>query len=175
VLVSAAVLGPFLLARPAFADVTGPCDGSVTIKGVTYTPDNDSPGDPVVVPSGSGVVAKWEGSTDVPIKNHHGEILVHIGPASIAVASWEGENADEETQASGSYDLDDAYAKLPLDVVGIYRVSGYHEGKGGRCDGFVYVKIEGNPLATVPGAAAAALTVAAVAGVVVAAFAKGKP
>jgi hypothetical protein len=48
---------------------------------------------------------------------------------------------------------------LPFDVVGVYRVSGFHHGDVGACDGFVYVKIEGNPLATVPGAAAAALTV----------------
>ncbi len=148
-----------LAAWPARANVTGPCNGSATIQGVTYTPANDTPSNPVVLPNEKGVVASWEGSTDGPIHNHHGEIGVDVGPFTIKVADWAGENKKDEVQKKGKYQLDDAYAKLPLGIVGIFRVSGFHEGDEARCDGFVYVKIEGNPLATVPGAASVALTV----------------
>jgi hypothetical protein len=158
---------PLLLAAPARASVTlGPCDGSVTIEGVTYTPDNDTPDDPVLVPKESGVTVGYEGNTGgVVIKNHNGYIAVDVGPIPIKVATWSGENADEQVSKADTYALDDAYAKLPFDVVGLYRVSGKHEGEGGSCEGFAYVKIEGNPITTVPGAAAVAVTVAAVGGV----------
>lgn len=165
---------PLILAAPASAAITaGPCDGSVTIEGVTYTPDNDTPGNPVVIPKEPGVVVEYTGNTGgVVIKNHEGYIAVHVGPIPIKVATWAGENADERVERSDTYALDQAYAELPFDVVGIYRVSGKHEGKGGACEGFAYVKIEGNPITTVPGAAAAGITVAAAAGVVGSAVAK---
>ena len=90
----------------------------------------------------------------------------------MTVAEWSGRNGDEEVEASGTYALDDAYAKLPFDIVGIYRVSGSHEGRGGTCEGFAYVKIEGSPLTTVPGVAAVVVTVGGAAGVVAAASAR---
>lgn len=158
--VAAAVCSwPLLWAAPASANVTGPCDGSATIKGVTYTPNNDTPGNPVVIPNEKGVIVDWQGNTGgVVIKNHTGQIAVDVGPFGVVVADWSGENANKETEKHGKYNLDDAYDKLPVDLVGIYRVSGFHHGEGGACDGFVYVKIEGNPLSTVPGAGAAVLT-----------------
>ncbi|MBI2238332.1 MAG: hypothetical protein HYU54_07400 [Actinobacteria bacterium] len=160
---AAAILWSFpvlLFAAPAGAAVTGPCDGSATIEGVTYTPANDTPGNPVALPDKEGVVASWEGSTDGPIHNHNGEIGVDVGPFTIPVADWAGENKKDEVQKKGEYQLDDAYAKLPLGIVGLFRVSGSHIGDEASCEGFVYVKIEGNPLSTVPGVAAAALTTA---------------
>lgn len=163
-----------LCTTPAFASITaGPCDGSVTIEGVTYTPANDTPGDPVVIPDKSGVIVEYSGDTGgVVIKNHHGSIAVDVGPIAIEVAEWSGRNADGEVSTTDTYALDDAYAKLPFDIVGIYRVSGTHEGRGGRCAGFAYVKIEGNPLGTVPGVAAAVITLGGVVGVAAAASAR---
>ncbi len=162
------------LAAPAFASITtGPCDGSVTIQGVKYTPANDTPSNPVLIPDGSGIVVQYTGTTGgVVIKNHHGSIAVDVGPIPITVADWSGENADEKVEKTGTYALDDALAKLPIDIVGIFRVSGTHEGRGGTCEGFAYVKIEGNPLGTIPGVAAAGVTVVAAAGVGAAAAAR---
>jgi hypothetical protein len=163
-----------VLAVPASASVTaGPCDGSVTILGVTYTPENDTPADPVVIPDESGVVVEYTGNTGgVVIKNHRGSIAVDVGPIPITVAEWSGRNADDEVATTDNYALDEAFAKLPFDIVGIYRVSGTHVGRGGTCEGFAYVKIEGNPLSTVPGIAATVVTAASAAGVVAAASAR---
>jgi hypothetical protein len=165
---------PLALAAPASAKITeGPCDGSVTIQGVTYTPANDTPGNPAVIPNESGVIVDYTGNTGgVVIKDHSGSISIHVGPIPIEVATWAGENADELVEKTDTYPLDQAYEALPFDVVGIYRVSGEHSGEGGACAGFAYVRIEGNPITTVPGAAATAVTVAAAGGVVGAAFAK---
>jgi hypothetical protein len=173
--VAGSVVGLWLaLPPPAWASITtGPCDGSVTIQGITYTPANDTPGNAVVIPDESGVVVDYSGDTGgVVIKNHHGSIAVDVGPIPITVAEWSGRNADEEVATTDTYALDDAFAKLPFDIVGIYRVSGSHEGRGGTCEGFAYVKIEGNPLGTVPGIAATVITVGGAAGVVAAASAR---
>jgi hypothetical protein len=78
-------------ASPAGANVTGPWNGSVTIEGVTYTPGN-----PVVLPNEEGVVASWEGRTDGAIHNHHGEIGIDVGPFTIEVADWAGDNENDE-------------------------------------------------------------------------------
>lgn len=171
---SCLVAAPLMLAAPASAAITtGSCDGSVTIEGVTYTPENDTPGNPVVVPKGSGVVVDYTGNTGgAVIKNHSGFIAVHVGPFPIKVATWEGKNRKGEVEKTDTYPLDQAYDALPFGVVGIYRVSGEHSGEGGTCKGFAYVKIEGTPITTVPGAAATAVTVAAIGGVVGAAFVK---
>jgi hypothetical protein len=158
---------------PAGASITeGSCDGSVTIDGTTYTPANDSPDNPIVVPDKKGLVATYEGTTGVVIHNHTGQISVMVGPAGIPVADWGGKNADDEVEASGTYAVDDAFDKLGFRAVGIYRIEGSHAGDEDTCAGFAYVKVEGNPLGTPAGAGAVAVGVAAAAGVIGAGFAK---
>lgn len=144
-------------AAPASADVSGPCDGKVTIDGVTYTPANDTAADPIVVPA-DAATAEWEGTTGVAITDHTGRLGVVVGPGSVPIASWSGENADLETSASGVYDIGDARAELPVDLVGLYELTGTHSGSGGTCTGTAMVRIEGTPLTTPVGAAAAAVT-----------------
>lgn len=158
-LVAALAGGPLVLAGSANAGMTGPCDGSATIKGVTYTPANDTPANPVVLPDEEGVVVKWEGHTTTPIHNHNGAIGVHIGPLRIDFADWAGKNAKDETREEGNYQLDDFYDAMPFKLVGIYRVSGDHQGDEGSCEGFAMVKIEGSPLGTIPGVVGLGLTV----------------
>jgi len=173
VVASAFAVAPALaLAGPAGAAITkGPCNGSATIGGTTYTPANDTEANPIIVPE-QGTVA-WQGTTGgAVIKNHSGSIGIVVGPGSITVADWANPNKKGDTESSGTYDLATAYEKLPLDIVGIYKVVGEHAGQGGSCEGFAMVKIDGNPLATVPGAAAAGLTVLTGAGVVAAGMAK---
>jgi hypothetical protein len=163
-----------LTAAPASAAITeGPCDGSVTIKGTTYTPANDTEANPVIVPDEPGLVFTWHGDTGgAVIKNHSGQIGVSIGPGVVPVADWSNPNEGGDTSADGSYNLDTAWEKIGFHLVGIYRVEGNHDGEGGSCEGFAYVKIEGNPLTTPVGAGALALTVAAGAGVLFAGKAK---
>lgn len=152
----------------AAAGVDGPCTGSVVIDGVSYGPDNDSPANPIVIPDTDGLVAEWEGSTSSVITDHEGEIGVVVGPGAIRIADWSGENADEETAASGSYAIDDARDQIPFPLVGLYEVSGSHAGDGGTCEGSVMVKIEGNPLSSPIGVAAAGGMLLAAVGLVTA-------
>ncbi|HUH07573.1 MAG TPA: hypothetical protein VML96_07175 [Egibacteraceae bacterium] len=151
--VTAAVALP--LAAAASAGVSGPCDGTVTIDGRTYGPANDTPGNPIVIPAESGLVAEWEGHTDVVITKHSGSVGVVVGPAAIPIAKWAGDNAEEAVEASDSYPIDSARDLLPVDLVGLYQVEGKHDGEGGSCSGSAMVRIEGNPLATPVGAGAA--------------------
>lgn len=157
----------------ARAAIQGPCDGSVTIDGTTYGPDNDTPDNPIVIPDEPGAVATWEGSTGVPITDHSGEIGIVVGPGVIKLADWSGENADLETTADGTYDLDDARDQIRFPLVGLYEVSGRHIGDGGGCSGTAMVRIDGpHPLTTPIGGAAAVGGVLAAFGVARSAFAR---
>lgn len=164
-LVAAALM---LTVRPAYAAVSGPCDGSVTIDGVRYTSANDSPSNPIVIPDEPDLVASWEGSTTTPITDHTGDIGVVVGPATVVLETWGGPNAEESTSSSGDYSVDEARAQLPVDLVGLYEVTAHHAGTGGACEGSVMILIEGNPLTTPAGAGAGAGTLLAAVGVTLA-------
>ena len=150
-----AITGLVMITGAALAVSVGPCNGSVQIDGVTYTPENDSAANPIVVPDKDGLVAAWTGTTDVVIKNHSGSVGVVVGPGTIVLATWDGENADDEVGSSGDYNVDEARDLLPFDVVGLYELSASHSGDGGTCSGSAMVLIEGNPLQTPVGAGAA--------------------
>lgn len=151
-------------ATAAGASVTGPCDGSVTIDGVTYGPDNDSTSDPIVVPADASE-ASWEGTTGTPITDHRGQLEVVLGPGAVEIASWSGENADREVRAEGTHSITATRAELGVDLVGVYVLRGRHEGTGGACTGSVVVRLEGSPLSTPVGQGAAAATLLGLAGV----------
>ncbi|MDH5371903.1 MAG: hypothetical protein OEX97_03055 [Acidimicrobiia bacterium] len=160
------VLGALLLSGVAAgAAIDGPCRGTVTIDGIVYSEANDSASNPIVIPDEEGLIAFWEGSTNEPITDHTGEIGVVVGPTTINFADWGGDNAALKTDSNGSYAIDDARDVLPISVVGLYKVSGFHRGEGGSCDGSVMVLLEGNPLTTPVGAGAAAGTILAGLGV----------
>jgi hypothetical protein len=154
-----------LIGVGAGAAIDGPCRGTATIDGIVYSEANDSADNPIVIPDQDGLIAFWEGSTDAPITEHTGELGVVIGPATINFADWGGENSDLETESSGSYAIDDARDVLPINLVGLYEVSGFHRGEGGNCDGSVMVLLEGNPLTTPVGAGSAAGAALALVGV----------
>lgn len=150
----AAVLVPLA----GMASVTGGCTGSVTIGGVTYGPENDTPSNPIVIPDESGAVAEWQGEVPFANTNNSGEIGIVVGANTIGVASWNEPNPDDTRSGSGTYGLDDLRAALPVDVgiAGIYALRGFHEADGGRCEGNVFVRFEGNPLGTPLGIVAVA-------------------
>lgn len=153
------------LARPAEAAVDGPCDGSVTIAGIKYTPANDTAANPIVVPDEPGLVAEWEGSTTVPIINHNGQAGVVIGPSTWVLATWKGANGEKATDADGNYSIDDARNSVAIDLVGLYEITAMHAGDGGACDGSVMVLFEGSPLTNPVGAGAGVGTLLAGVGV----------
>ena len=167
-LVGFAITGMLFVSGVAAAIVVGPCNGSVVIDGTTYTPENDSPANPIVIPDEEGLIAAWSGNTDVVIKDHSGNVGVVVGPSTITLATWSGENADDEVQSNGEYNVDDARELLPFDVVGLYELRAAHSGSGGACTGSAMILIEGNPLATPVGAGAVGGVVLAGAGIVMA-------
>ena len=115
-----------------------------------------------------GLVAEWEGSTATPITDHSGEVGIVIGPSTVVLEDWSGENAEEDTGAGGSYSVDDAKDFLPFELVGLYELSAIHSGEGGTCQGSAMLLIEGNPLTTPVGGAAVAGTLIAAVGVIAA-------
>ena len=155
-----AVASVLLMAGPAAGGVTGGCTATATIGSKTYTPANDTPGNPVVLPDQGNLTIHYVGTTGKVIKQHSGYIAVLVGPGSVRVVDWSHPNRGGSKRDEGDYPLDAAFSRfLPFDLVGLYEIEGAHAGKGGRCDGTAMVLIEGNPLTTVPGGTAAALTV----------------
>ena len=63
------------------------------------------------------------------------------------------------------YAVDDAKDQIPVSLVGLYEVGGFHRGEGGDCEGSVMILLEGNPLTTPVGAGSAAGAVLALVGV----------
>lgn len=157
-----------LAALPASGVVTGGCDGSVTIAGVTYGPDNDTADNPIVVPADkAGVVAGWEGSTSTPITDHTGSVGVEVGPVTLEIQSWGGANAENETSAEGTYALD-SLPPFVKGLTGIYEVTATHSGTGGSCAGSVMVRLDGNAATSPVGAASIGGTLLAAAGLLAA-------
>jgi hypothetical protein len=156
-LLAAVFLGVAGLASPASANVTGDCraeDNFAIIEGTRYTPDNDTPFNPVVLPDADGVIVPYEGKTLVPIESHSGRLTMPIGPAPIVVGRpWSHANTGKDLGAGGSYPLDHFYDQLPFDLAGLYRIDGTHNGKGGSCSGFALVRFENTPFTTPVGLA----------------------
>lgn len=150
-------------AGTAEAGISGPCPSNenfAIIEGTRYTPANDTADDPVVLPAGETLQIEYTGTTTAAITDHQGEIAIDIGPAGYVVETWGNPNKPRPKMTkAGTYTLE-----VP-NVVGIFDVSGFHSGTGGRCDGFAVVKIEGNPLTTPVGAGAVGGTALAAAGV----------
>lgn len=132
----------------ATASVDGDCDGEAIIKGVTYTPDNDTPAKAIPIPDEAGIQVTYSGSVDFENKNHSGVATVQVGPFNITLdKAWSGSNeADDRGVTNKIYQLDDFRDKLPVWIPGVWKVSASHSASGGSCSGFAMIKLEGNPL-----------------------------
>ena len=174
--VAAAAATTLVLAVPAFADVTAGCSGEATIDGVPYTPANDTPSNPIVVPKDEGVVIPWKGGTTFDNNGHHGSLNLIVGPFSIEVDDWDDTNGPEPNQQSNEdvYSLDKFYDDSPFgrNIVGIYELTGTHTADGGSCSGNAMVKFEGNVLASPIGAGSVVLIVITAGGIAMATFAR---
>ena len=148
-----AVLVVALIPSAATANVTGDCDGSATIKGVTYTPDNDTPGNAIPIPDEKGVQVTYSGSVDFANTNHSGAAKVQVGPFNITLDKpWGGPNQQDDRGVEDQvYQLDDFRDKLPIWIPGVWRVSASHNADGGSCSGFAMIELEGNPLGNAVG------------------------
>lgn len=142
-----------LIPGAATASVDGECDGEAIIKGVTYTPDNDSPGNAIPIPDEEGIQVTYSGSVGFENKNHSGSAKVQVGPFNITLGQeWGGSNeADTRGVSNQIYELDDFRDKLPMWIPGVWKVSASHSASGGECSGFAMIKLEGSPLGNVVG------------------------
>ena len=164
----------FAAAAPAgavFTENTIGCSGSAVLtakNGTTYNANANAT--TIKVPRDGS--ANYQGSITTTTHNHKGEIDLEIGPFKIPVASW-GPRPNDSNQNSkdGVKDIPSAFAQIPA---GKYRLSGFHEGKEGRCAGWVNAEVTGSPLSTPTGIVALALTVVSGAGLAAAAMASAK-
>lgn len=147
----------------------GPCNGSATINGKTYTPANDKKSNAIVVPK-TGIVTYHGDTGGTVITNAHGQVGIVVGGNTVRIEKWSTKNTDKKTSADGTYDIAKGIDKIPGGLVGLYKVKATHTGTGGSCSGTVMVKLKGNPLTTAPGATSAVLTVAAGGGLLAAAM-----
>lgn len=132
----------------AVASVTDGCTGEAIIKGQTYTPANDTPGNAIPIPNEDGVKVTYSGSVDFENKNHSGAAKVQVGPFNITLDKpWGGPNPDDDRGVEDqTYELDDFRDKLPIWIPGVWKVSASHSASGGECSGFAMIELEGNPL-----------------------------
>ena len=156
-----------LLATPAdAAQLNGGCAGSA----VSF----DSDGvvlDEVIAPGDGGTskrpfdvdpdgTVEYEGSTPVAFHDHSW----HVDVMGITVKDGGSANSDDLQATDGVVEVSDY---LPIDAVGLYKVSGGIDAAEGSCDGSLWVKVAGSPVGTLPwivGVGATAGGVAALAG-----------
>jgi hypothetical protein len=143
-----AVLVVALIPGTATASVDGDCTGEAIIKGVPYTPANDTAGNAIPIPDEKGVQVTYSGSVDFVNTNHSGSAKVQVGPFNITLDKpWGGANGlDDRGVEDQTYQLDDFRDKLPIWIPGVWKVSASHSADGGSCSGFAMIVLEGNPL-----------------------------
>jgi len=137
----------------AGASVKGDCTGSAEIRGVTYTPANDTPGNAIPIPDKPGIRVTYSGSVGFENIGHSGVAKVQVGPFNITLANaWEGTNEDDDRAVTDKvYELDDFRDKLPIWIPGVWKVTASHSASGGACSGFAMIKLDGSPLGSVVG------------------------
>jgi hypothetical protein len=158
---------PVLAAEPAGATLTEGCtitaastDGNGDALGNLTGPAASSPDQPFVVDRAGDVA--WEG-TAPPIASGT------YGISVFGLPIWGGEFTNDEglTSASGTVAVADV---LPVDLVGVFEVSGSVKGEGGACEGSAWVKLDGDPLTSIPGLVGIGLTILGGIGVLASAF-----
>lgn len=142
--------GPALAADPAEASITGPCtlgalseDGAGGELDELRGPGVADPLNPFDV-AGDGRVA-WTG-TGPAITT--GTYSVSVYGVPLPFLSGDVDNPEGRTEADGVLVIGDI---LPIDVVGTFEVSGSISGEGGSCSGSAWVRLDGEPLTSIPG------------------------
>jgi hypothetical protein len=160
ILAGGALVG-VLSASPAWAGVTGGCQGVGTIEGTRYDAAVLDPSDPITIPE-SGDVG-YEGSVplstgDTP-RAYSGSISLDLPlGASITVADWSG--SSEKVAADPGTHHYSIPSIVPRGVTVHGSGSHQHEGLSDPCKGSFAIKLAGGPLdSPVPTATAAVGTI----------------
>ena len=159
-----------LLAAPAGAEITRDtigCSGTATVTaddGTTVAVDAAATA--VKIPRGDS--ALWHGEINKVTHDHEGSIDLELGPISINLGRWgpTGNNQNKGTQ-DGVKDIPALIRQFPSVK---WKLTGYHKGTEGQCEGEMTVEVEGSAASTAAaGVAGLAGTAAAAAGLVSAA------
>ena len=88
---------------------------------------------------------EWNGTMDgLVTTNHHWHVDIFGLPTTL---SGSDPNEAGDTNGDGTVDVG---ANVPFRFTGLYYVSGAISGTGGACDGSGWMKVNGDPLATIP-------------------------
>ena len=138
-----AVSATFLAAGPASAVLTSNtigCSGSATVTGDDGGSTEVNANDETVVLPRAGSVA-YSGSVATPTHDHHGEVRLAVGALDVTVGRWgPSANAEGATSAQGVQRLPAFLDQVPD---GRYRLSGFHQGREGGCEGEITVELQG--------------------------------
>lgn len=134
------------MAPPASAEFTENtigCSGHATVTdkgGQTYQIDAQDKA--ATLPRGGS--AEWAGTVQTVTHDHSGEIVIKVGPSSIKIGSWANANAGNKNAKNGTKSL----SALEQAPPGKYELTGFHQGKEGRCAGRIAVTLAGSPLSS---------------------------
>ena len=120
----------------------------------------------VTIPRGDS--ALWRAESNKVTHDHSGSVDLKLGPLSINLARW-GPTGNNQNQSitEGLKDMPALVKQFPSVK---WKVTGFHKGIEGQCEGEVTVQVEGSAASTAAaGVAALAGTAAAAAGLVQAA------
>jgi hypothetical protein len=171
-----AALALMLTAAPAGAEITRDtigCSATATVTGddgaaVTV----DASARSVTIPRGDS--ALWRGEINKVTHDHSGSVDLKLGPLSINLGRW-GPTANDANRGiqEGLKDVPAVIRQFPSVK---WKLTGFHKGTEGQCEGEVTVQVESSPASTAAAAVAAlAGTAAAAAGLVAAARPKRPP
>lgn len=157
---------------PAGAKLTGPCEGTATIDGITYDASFDTAENPILVPEDrAGLRIPYSGSITVQNTNYLGAVGVVVGPATVNVADWGFDENPDDVRATAPGAVYVLGSELD-NLVGLYEVTAFHDADGGNCDATAMVKLDGSVLSTPVGAGATAGAVLTGAGLLAAGIPK---
>ncbi len=162
-----AAVGVLLVAAPAGAEITRDtigCSGTATVTaddGSAVTIDTAATS--VKIPRGDN--AAWHGEINKVTHDHEGSIDIELGPVKINLGKW-GPTANNQNEGTkdGVKDIPALLKQFPSAK---WKLSGYHKGTEGQCEGELTVEVEGSGASTAAaGVAGLAGTAAAAAGLV---------
>ncbi len=158
--------GLALFGSPAGAEITRDtigCSGTATITADDGTAVTiDSSATEAKIPRARS--AAWHGEINRVTHDHEGSVDLQVGPVSINLGKW-GPTANSQNAGTrdGVIDIPAVVRQFPPVK---WKLTGYHKGIEGQCQGEITVEVEGSAASTAAaGVAALAGTAAAAAGV----------
>ncbi|MEA2828357.1 MAG: hypothetical protein QOG43_2796 [Actinomycetota bacterium] len=164
---AASAIAVLLVAAPAGAEITRDtigCSGTAAVTADDGTAVTvDAAATAVKIPRADS--ALWHGEINKVTHDHEGSVDLKLGPVSFNLGQW-GPTANNQNKgtADGVKDIPALLRQFPSVK---WKLTGYHKGIEGQCEGEMTVEVEGSAAST--GAAAVAGlagTAAAAAGLV---------